>query len=74
MHGDGLEKIVMQLEVVQVDELAAIAARDILRPLQFLAVGARYRHAPIATHKYGLVFGRTSHYCSNVGADVLARA
>jgi hypothetical protein len=65
---------VMQREIMQVDELAAIAARDILRPLQFLAVGARHRHAPIATHEYCFIFGSTCHYHSNVGAGVLARA
>ena len=35
---DLLEQIVLQLEIVQVDELAAIAARDILRPVQFRRV------------------------------------
>src|ERR1700674_585260 len=58
---NGFEKIVVQLEIMQVDELAAVAPRDVLRLFQFLGVGAG-RRAPVPAHEYCFVFGRACHF------------
>src|SRR5580692_3355347 len=60
VNGNGFEQIVVQLEVMQVDELAAITPRDILRPFQFLGVGAG-RCRPVSAHEYRFVFCRCCH-------------
>ncbi len=46
MDLDLLEEIVMELEIMQVDELAAIAPRDVLRLFQFLGLGCLAATAP----------------------------
>ena len=61
VNRDGLEQIVMQLEVMQVDELAAIAACNVLRFFQFFAVSAG-RCAPVPTHEYCFIFGCRCHF------------
>ena len=60
MNRDGLEQIVVQLEVMQVDELAAIAPSDILRPFQFLGVGSRCCGS-VSAHEDCFVFGCRCH-------------
>ena len=57
MHGDLLEQIVVQLEIAQIDEFAAIAPRDVPRACQFVGNRCRFRHQlpAIRTAVY--------HYC-----------
>ena len=53
MNWDLLEKIMVELEIMQIDELAAIAPRHILRLVQVIGMSGR-RDSPtiLAVHEY----------------------
>ena len=44
VHRDLLKQIVVQLEIAQIDKLAAVAPRDIARTFQFVGNRRRFRH------------------------------
>ena len=63
-----LEQVVMELEVVQVDELAAITPRDVLRLFQFFTRDHGSAVAP--AYEYGFIFCCACHLCTHLPTPV----
>src|SRR5581483_9006926 len=72
MRRDLCKQVVVQLEIMQVDEIAAISTRNVLRPFKLIGTVC-CSHLPVSSaHKHRFLFRHAAH--SEPAPDALVNA